>query len=165
MKTSGNRHNEAKKRKGAPADEFPASEKREGKYKIIQNGPFKGMKILPPVTKGVDSILHVSVPFMKNIFGLEPDEYMISDESRLSDFTDFGSGDVAPIIKKIRKMYGIDVTDAYRGNLLEIFRRIEPVARRDVENLLAESHRQARRAGLKRSDIAAAIREVRSRRK
>jgi len=151
MTKSGDRQREAKKRKRAPADEFPASGKSEGKYKIIQNGPFKGMKIFPPVTKGVDSILHVSVPFMKNIFGLEPNEYMISDESRLSDFTDFGSGDVAPIIRKIRKVYGIDVSDAHRGNLLEIFQILDlhRQGRRTISAPMGELRDQSIRRKLK----------------
>ena len=151
-----------------------------GKKRIIPNGPFKGMKVVPPLTKGVDSMVHVSIAFIKNIFGLEPSGYMITDESRLSDFTDFGSGDVAPIIKKIMKVYGIDVSDVPHGNLLGIFRKIdfhqrsrripsvkngrssESYDRKTFENILGEMRRQARKAGLKRSDIAAAIREVRA---
>ncbi len=62
---------------------------------------------------------------MNRRFGLKPSGYMITDESRLSDFTDSGAGDVAPIIKKIMKVYGIDVSDVSRGNLLEIFRKID----------------------------------------
>lgn len=91
----------------------------------LKDGPFKGMLILPPLIKGVDSFLHISIPFMKKIFDLESEEYLISDESRISDFIEFGTCDVAPIMRKIEKVYGIRLPESHKGNLLEIFRMVD----------------------------------------
>jgi len=61
---------------------------------------------------------------MNRIFGLEPGEYLISDESSLYDFTSFDEMELHYIHKKIQEMYNIDVSDIKSKNLLEIFRKI-----------------------------------------
>ncbi len=43
-----------------------------------------------------------------------------------------------------------------------IFKKIAPPSLKDFDVLVAEARKQARRAGLKRSDIAVAVREVRA---
>jgi hypothetical protein len=137
----------------------------KGDQAIIKKGPYKGKKIVCASTEGVDSLRHVAVMFIKRIFKLEPDAYFITDEARLRDFTDFGSGDVTPILRKIKRIYGLDVSDIANGNLLEIFRRIEQkkprISMKDFDALLKQVRRQAKQAGLKRSDITEAIQNVR----
>ena len=99
--------------------------KNDKKHKIIRRGPIKNKTITHAPTEGVDSMVHVKINFMKDIFDLEQGDYFITDEARILDFTDFGSGDIKPLIIKIKKVYGVDVADVTNGNLLEIFKRIE----------------------------------------
>ena len=100
--------------------------KDDKKPKIIRRGSIKYKKITHAPTEGVDSMVHVSIDFMKEIFDLEQSDYFITDEARLLDFTEFGSEDIKPFINKIKKVYGVDVSDVPKGNLLEIFRMVEP---------------------------------------
>ena len=100
--------------------------KDDKKPKIIRRGSIKFKTITHAPTEGVDSMVHVSTEFMKEIFNLEQSDYFITDEARLIDFTDFGSEDIKPFINKIKKIYGVDVSDVPKGNLLEIFRLVEP---------------------------------------
>ena len=91
---------------------------------IIRKGSNKPMKITHAPTSGVESMMHVSIKFMKDIFGLKQGDYYITDEARLIDFTDFGSGDTTPIINKIINAYCIDVSGVPNGNLVGIFKMI-----------------------------------------
>ena len=61
---------------------------------------------------------------MNIIFGLEPGEYLISDESSLYDFTGLDEMQLLDINKKIQEIYNIEISDIKSRNLLEIFRRI-----------------------------------------
>jgi hypothetical protein len=91
---------------------------------IISRGPFKGKRIEFAPTAGVNRFREISEDFMKKIFGFEPGEYLISDESSLYDFTSLDEMELPDIHKKIQEMYNIDVSDIKSRNLLEIFRRI-----------------------------------------
>jgi len=94
---------------------------------MVRGNPYTGKNIktitLAP-TKHVASLTDLSDTFMKNILGLDPGDYLITDESRLSDFTAFGSGDKSRLLDKIKKIYKIDVSDVSKGNLSEIFKKI-----------------------------------------
>jgi len=92
--------------------------------RIISRGPFKGKRIEFAPTTGINKLLKISEDFMIKIFGLEPGEYLISDESSLYDFTGLDGMELPDIHKKIQEMYNIDVSDIKSRNLLEIFRRI-----------------------------------------
>jgi len=92
--------------------------------RMIFSGPFKGKKIEFAPTTGVDMFPEISDEFMKNIFDFAPGEYLISDESSLHDFTGLNEWDLTDIQKKIREVYGLDISDNESGNLLEIFKRI-----------------------------------------
>ena len=61
---------------------------------------------------------------MNKVFGLEPGEYLISDESNLYDFSGLDEMQLPDIHKKIQEMFNIDVSEIKSRNLLEIFRRI-----------------------------------------
>jgi len=89
--------------------------------RVIPSGPFKGKKIEYAPSTGVAMFLDISEDFMKKIFNFEPDEYLISDESSLFDFTEMELTDVQ---KRIQDVYDLDVSDIASGNLLEIFMRI-----------------------------------------
>jgi len=92
--------------------------------RIIPNGPFKGKRIEFAPTTGINKLLEISEDFMTKIFGLEPGEYLISDESSLYDFTGLNEKELPEIHNKIQEMYNIDVSDIKSRNLLEIFKRI-----------------------------------------
>jgi hypothetical protein len=166
MEKSKKKRLEAKGWKVGTVDEFLASVKDKEDQVIIRKGPLKGKKVVWAQTEGVYAMSHVAVIFMKLIFKLDPAGYMITDESRLRDFTDFGSGDVTPIVRKIKRVYGIDVSDVPDGNLLEIFRRIDlnkpDLSIKDFDDILVKLRHKARKAGLKPSDITEAIQNVRS---
>ena len=156
---------EAKGWKLGTVDEFLGPVQGKGDQTIIRKGPLKGKKIEWASTEGIDSMRHVATIFIKLIFKLDPDGYLITDETRLRDFTDFGSGNVTPILRRVKRIYGMDVSDVANGNLLEIFRRIElqrpRISMKYFNALLAQARRQAKQAGLKRSDITEAIQNVR----
>jgi hypothetical protein len=92
--------------------------------RIISSGPFKGKKIEFAPTTRVDKFRPISEDFMNKIFGLEPGEYLISDESSLYDFTGIDEMQLPDIQKKIQEIYDIDVSEIKSRNLLEIFKRI-----------------------------------------
>ena len=93
-------------------------------YRIIESGRFKGKKITFAPTNGVDMFSEISEDFMNQIFDFEPGDYLISDESILSDFTDLDEIGLGDIHKKIQAVYDVDVSDIQSGNLLEIFTRL-----------------------------------------
>jgi hypothetical protein len=92
--------------------------------RVIPSGPFKGKKIEYAPSAGVDMFLNISEDFMKNIFYFEPDEYLISDESSLFDFTGLDETELTDVQERIQDVYDLDVSDIASGNLLEIFMRI-----------------------------------------
>jgi len=106
------------------ADFMRSVRKMKKDSRIISRGPLKGRRIEFAPTTGVNKLLEISEDFMTKIFGLEPGEYLISDESSLYDFTGFDEMELPDIQKKIQEMYNIDVSDIKSRNLLEIFRRI-----------------------------------------
>lgn len=92
--------------------------------RVIPSGPFKGKKIEYAPSTGVAMFLNISEDFMKKIFNFEPDEYLISDESSLFDFTGLDEMELTDVQKRIQDVYDLDVSDIASGNLLEIFMRI-----------------------------------------
>jgi len=58
---------------------------------------------------------------MEQVFDLEPGEYLISDESDLLDFTDFGSSDTTETWKRITAAYGVSLADVGSERLVNIF--------------------------------------------
>jgi len=92
--------------------------------RIISRGPFKGKRIEFAPGTGINKFLKISEDFMIKILGLRPEEYLITDESSLYDFTGFDKMELHNVHKEIQEMYNIDVSAIKSGNLLGIFRRI-----------------------------------------
>jgi len=92
--------------------------------RVIQRGPFKGKKIEMARTAGVDLVSEVSEDFMREIFGMEPEDYVISDRSELGDFVGVADETLDAIQSRVRRVYGLDVSAIPHGNLLAIFVRI-----------------------------------------
>lgn len=91
---------------------------------IIRSGPFKGKKVELASTEGIQSFRDLAEQFMSVIFDLEPGVYLITDESSLTDFVGVEDLELDHILSKIDDLYGVDVSDVERGNLLKIFDKI-----------------------------------------
>ena len=89
----------------------------------IEHGPLKGKRIVWASTTGVDTFGEISADFMLRVFGFEPGDYLITDESSLLDFSDRETA-LEDLQSKVTAIYGIDIADVPKGNLLEIFKRI-----------------------------------------
>jgi len=68
---------------------------------------------------------------MLDVFDYLPGEYLITDESTLLDFTDFGSSETSPLWRCIGEIYGIERHDVPSERLVDIFAEIQ--ARRKVK--------------------------------
>lgn len=97
---------------------------KEDEY-IVPSGPLKGKRIEMASTTGIEMFEQIAEDFMLRIFGLDADDYLITDESSLRDFKGVDGMKVADIHQKIRDEYGQDVSDLKSGNLLEIFVRLQ----------------------------------------
>jgi hypothetical protein len=92
--------------------------------RIIRSGRFKGKKIELAPTHGVDAFQGIAEEFMTVIFEMDPDSYLITDESSLRDFEGTEDTRLEDIYARIRSVFDIDVRDVRSGNLVEIFARI-----------------------------------------
>ena len=101
--------------------------------RIIRSGPFKGKKIELAPTDGVDRVRDLAEEFMEAIFEMEPASYLITDESSLLDFEGVEDLDLLAVDKKVRSVFGVEVSDIRSGNLAEIFARIHRHRRADAD--------------------------------
>lgn len=70
----------------------------------------------------VDRFAEIKTEFMKDIFGLSEEEYLISDESSLSDmFMDWTEEEIR---ERIKEKYGISIEDIGSTLFCDIFSRI-----------------------------------------
>jgi hypothetical protein len=90
----------------------------------MPSGPFKGKSIELAPTTGIEMFLDIAEDFMRRIFGFEPGEYLLTDESSLYDFTGVDEMHLRNIQQKIQAVYHLDVSDVDSGNLLTIFMRL-----------------------------------------
>ena len=88
---------------------------------MTTGGRFKGKTITYASTERIEAFTQLSNEFMEQIFDLEPGEYLISDESDLRDFTDFGSSDTAETWKRITEVYGVSLADVGSERFVNIF--------------------------------------------
>jgi hypothetical protein len=79
----------------------------------------------------IEQFRRIADDFMLEIFDFVPGEYLITDESSLRDFTEFGSSDTAPIWSRITKVYAIERTDVPSERLVDLFAQI--AARRNLQ--------------------------------
>jgi len=93
-------------------------------YKIVRRGRFEGKKITVASMEQVESFAHLTNEFMEKIFDLEPGDFLITDESDLHDFTDFGSADTSKIWASITEHYGVDLSDVASERFVKILSEI-----------------------------------------
>jgi len=90
----------------------------------IKCGPLKGKTITYASTDRIDEFRRVACDFMSEIFDFLPGDYLITDESSLRDFNEFGSSDTSSIWSRITKIYGIERADAPSERLVDILAEI-----------------------------------------
>ena len=61
---------------------------------------------------------------MEAIFCMEPGSYLITDESSLRDFKGVEELELPDMHRRIREVYGVDVSDIVSGSLVKVFARI-----------------------------------------
>ena len=79
----------------------------------------------------VEALRRIADEFMMEIFDFLPGEYLITDESSILDFTDFGSSDTSGIWGLIKETYALEKTDVPSEILADIFAEIQ--TRRNVQ--------------------------------
>jgi hypothetical protein len=99
--------------------------------KRIRRGPLAGKKIEFASSERIEELRGVAEDFMLEIFDFLPGEYLITDESSLSDFTEMGSSDTSPIWGLITDHFGIERANVLSERLVDIFSEIQ--ARKSVQ--------------------------------
>ena len=97
----------------------------------FNRGPLKGKTVTYASTDRIEEFRRVADDFMLEIFDFLPGEYLITDESTLRDFTEFGSSETSPIWSRITKRYTIGRADVPSERFVEIFAEIQ--ARRNLQ--------------------------------
>lgn len=97
----------------------------------IRRGAFKGKKVTYAATDRVEDFRKLAGDFMAEVFDFLPDDYLITDESSLRDFTEFASSDTSPIWRRITEVYAIASADVSSELLVDIFAEIQ--RRRNVQ--------------------------------
>ena len=97
----------------------------------LKRGPLKGKTISYASTDRIEELRRVADDFMLEIFDLLPGEYLITDESSLRDFTEFGISEASPVWSDITKFYAIGRADIPSERLVDIFAEIE--ARKNLQ--------------------------------
>lgn len=92
------------------------------KFHKVNPDRFKNKKIEYASTCIVDQHAEIKAEFMKNIFELSEEDYVISDESLLSDM--FMDWTEAEIKEKIKEEYDINIEDVGNTLFCDIFSQI-----------------------------------------
>ena len=88
---------------------------------IVPDGPFKGRKVKIADATYVSIFEGIGEEFMRSVFEMEPGDYLITDESSLSDFVCIFDHNMAPIYRRIQETYGLTAADLPSEILYEIF--------------------------------------------
>lgn len=86
-----------------------------------RGGTFEGKEIEFSTDDRVAAAAPIADDFMFEIFDLDFGEYLITDESALADFTDFGCSDTGPFWNSIRARYAVGPEDVCSDKLVDIF--------------------------------------------
>jgi hypothetical protein len=91
---------------------------------VIRSGPLKGKRVELAPAGGIELFHDIADRFMSRIFHLEPGDYLVTDESSLTNFVGMDDLELADLSRKVKELYGLDVSDVDDGNFLQIFLRI-----------------------------------------
>ena len=103
---------------------------QDSKKKLLHRGRME-KKIEFASSDRVEDMRRIADEFMMEIFDFLPGEYLITDESSLRDFTDFGSSDTSEIWGRIKDGYSLEKSDVPSEILADIFSEIQ--ARRNLQ--------------------------------
>ena len=96
-----------------------------------KSGPHRGMTVEYASVARVEAAGSLAHEFMFEIFDFDAGDYLVTDESSLSDFTEYGSSDVQPFWTLIEAHYGVGQGDADSDLLVDIFEAIIAKRRRN----------------------------------
>ncbi|MFW9850276.1 MAG: hypothetical protein ACFFF4_14155 [Candidatus Thorarchaeota archaeon] len=100
--------------------------KRDRRKKDTPDFPLRSI-IISPSTK-IDLYRDIAKEFIERVLEMSPEDVWISDWSQLSDFRILFESEVGDVEKylldKIKRIYGVDVSDIEDGNLVRIFERL-----------------------------------------
>jgi len=82
---------------------------------------YKKIEYAPQIS--VEQFQDVADIFMKQILDMSPGDYLITDESSIDDF-DVQIDSTENILKKIKQIYSVDVSDIEGLLLVKIFERL-----------------------------------------
>ena len=97
----------------------------------FKRGAFRGKTVTYASTDRIEEFRCVADDFMMEIFDFLPGDYLITDESSLRDFTEFGSSETSPIWHRITELYAFGRADVPSEKLVDIFAEIQ--ARKSVQ--------------------------------
>lgn len=97
----------------------------------FKRGAFKGKTITYASTDRIEGFRRVADDFMMEVFDFLPGDYLITDESTLRDFTEFGSSETSPLWSRISELYAFGRDDVPSERLVDIFAEIQ--ARKNVQ--------------------------------
>ena len=97
----------------------------------IKREPLKDKQVTYASTDRVEEFRKLAGDFMMDLFDLPSGDYLITDESSLRDFTEFGTSDTSPLWRRITEIYGIRKADIPSERLVDIFTEIQ--ARRNTQ--------------------------------
>jgi hypothetical protein len=95
------------------------SDKMNKSGKVLPRDPFKGKGIELAPTEELDMFRSLAEEFMEAIFCMEPGSYLITDESSLRDFKGVEELELPDMHRRVREVYGVDVSDIVSGNLVQ----------------------------------------------
>ncbi|MEX2130148.1 MAG: hypothetical protein WD772_01570 [Pseudohongiellaceae bacterium] len=97
----------------------------------VKSGPHKGKEIEFASVSRVEAAGQVADGFMFEIFEFEAGDYLITDESSLTDFVEYGSADTEPLWKLVEANFGVSATDVGSDKLVDIIETI--IAKRNPQ--------------------------------
>jgi hypothetical protein len=101
------------------------SPERTGAHRHSAHGRvFDGNRVDVASRTGLERFLDIADDFMREVLGVEPGEFLITDLSTLQDFVGVDHLEFAGILAKISDLSGLDVADLAGGNVLETFRKL-----------------------------------------
>ena len=77
----------------------------------VTSGPYKGKEIEIAHVSRVGAAGQVADEFMFVVFEFEAGDYLITDESSLTDFTEYDSAYTEPLWKLVESNFGISPAD------------------------------------------------------
>ena len=86
---------------------------------LLKTGPFAGTRVRLAPTDRLDRDDGLLEDFMRRIFGFEPEDYVLTDEARLSHQMSFGKWDPR-VHELILTTYGVDTSALSNATIVDV---------------------------------------------